>query len=501
MTRTQTPDQTRARKRGPTLATTTLKVIDGGGARIGPRHQAIVPEAPHLCVSELAADMAENYALSLLRKRGLADLDDPHCAVWIDSATHFTLHELLCDLRSLAWFDQTRSLPEIAGDAEAEQRRALRWNADGQLTLRTLFNCGVALRGTQTRVSRFWSGDHAGTVTDPVRRPPAPDAPMSVWLDWCGRHSGATLQTPPEREGAIDPGTLEDMSGGLHETPAGRPFYNAALKALAHRAALDGGLALSEPMWRGPRLLALMAEAETRARRAALDLLMSRSRLARPAVTAARMTVWLAREERGNEPTNALYRAAADELAECAPNLLYWVSRDNGTLRGCQRFDTSLFLPLAEPERQAVPPSDCASHVVVAGAMATLLKAVFDTSRRAQIQMVGTMGPAQALGEEADRMASNIALARIVSGGWHPAENIQQLRLGQAIALQVLRETLETDNRSATLDLTDFDDRPLRIEAHPRHFGRGFAQLRANGAAVPWPQEAAPPAAHLTAVV
>ena len=113
MTRTQTPDQTRARKRGPTLATTTLKVIDGGGARIGPRHQAIVPEAPHLCVSELAADMAEIFALSLLRKRGLADLDDPHCAVWIDSATHFTLHELLCDLRSLAWFDQTRSLPEI----------------------------------------------------------------------------------------------------------------------------------------------------------------------------------------------------------------------------------------------------------------------------------------------------------------------------------------------------------------------------------------------------
>ena len=71
-------------------------------------------------------------------------------------------------------------------------------------------------------------------------------------------------------------------------------------------------------------------------------------------------------------------------------------------------------------------------------------------------------------------------------------ETPDEISEARACAL-MLRETLETDNRSATLDLTDFDDRPLRIEAHPRHFGRGFAQLRANGAAVPWPQEAAPP--------
>lgn len=485
-----------------TTARPAFRVIDGSGTRPGPRIEVPVPDAPRVSAPELAAEMAEIFALSLLRKCSLADLHDPHCAVWVDGTTRFTLHELLCEMRSLAWYDSSRALPgRDTLSEEAEHRRALRWNADGQLTLRTLFRCGVALRG-EVGLSSLWRSDHAVSKPDPVRRPPRDDAPMSAWLDWCERHSGAGLRLPGQPMRRPHVGTLEAMSEDLHRMPAARPFYNAVLAALARGAALDQGLVGSGFSWRGNRLMSLMAEAETRACRAILSQTHAADRLPRPAVTSARMTVWLAREERGSGGDTALYRTAAEELAEAAPNLLYWVSRANKALgQGAARFGGGLFLPLVEPQGHALNPADCATHMAVAGALATLLKAVFDTSRRTQLQPVGVFGPGVALGEEADRMVSNIALSRVVSGGYHPAENVQQMRLGQSIALQILREALEVDNRSAVLSLNDFDGRELRLEAHPRVFGRGFAELRADGAAISWPQEAAPPAAHLTAVV
>ena len=257
----------------------------------------------------------------------------------------------------------------------------------------------------------------------------------------------------------------------------------------------DGGL------WSGQRLLSLMAEAESLACRFALFRAGQPDRLPRPAVTAARMTVWLGREERGQAAQGSPYREAAEELAAAAPNLLHWVSRANRARRGPQRFDASLFLPLARPERQHLNPSDIAAHVIVAGALSTLIKACFDISRRTRLHRVGAHEPVLALEDRVDRLASNIALLRCVSGGWFPAENHHDLRLGQAIALHLLRESLEQDNRSARLSLRDFDGRMIQICSHPRHFGRGHAELRSGGESIAWPQEAGHPGAHLTAVV
>jgi len=60
--------------------------------------------------AELAAELAELYALSLVRDLPFALMQDPHCTIWIDGTTRFTLHELLCELRSLSWFDD-QALP------------------------------------------------------------------------------------------------------------------------------------------------------------------------------------------------------------------------------------------------------------------------------------------------------------------------------------------------------------------------------------------------------
>lgn len=490
MTSTQTTDSERP-----------FRVIEGGGACAVPQVDLAPLTVPEMSAAELAAEMAEIFAMSLLRKQRLADLQDPHCKVRVDAAFSFTLHELLCELRSLAWCDAGQ-LPARDLSATAQERRALRWNGEGQLTLNTLFRGGVASMGA-ARLSALWQADHAVADRDPAQRPPHNEAPMSAWLEWCGRHSGAGLCMPGD---IVTPEprlqSLDDMAERLHHLQPARPFHNATLAALANGATFDGGLCHGDTPWRGGRLMSLMAQAEGRATRATLMQARAPGRLPRPGVTAARMTVWLAREERGDAPSTASVRAAADELAAASPNLLHWVSRTNASLRQKQqRFQNSLFLPLVEADRQYMMASDCAPHLAVAGAMATLMKAVFDTARPVHFQGVGTQGSAMDMAQEADMLVANMSLARVVSGGYHPVENLRDLRAGEMIALHLLRDMLEADNRPATLDFTGFDGKPRHIVAQPRQFGRGVAKLYGESGPLPWSQEEACGPKHLMAIV
>ncbi|SNS14818.1 hypothetical protein [Antarctobacter heliothermus] len=414
------------------------------------------------------------------------------------------MHELLCELRNLSWFDATKPVYPCdlsqAGQDSAALRRALRCNGDGQLTLHSFLRGGAALRGGGPVLSALWDTDHmVARNKSGADDWPSELAPMSDWSRWCAEHSRAGLRLPWGAVRTTQDPSLSDRAEALHQTQAARPFHNAALVALARGAGMAAGLP-GPGLWTGSRVFALMAEAESLARRFARMQAARPDRMPRPAVTAAQMTVWLANEEGRKGRNGDVYRAAADELAIAAPNLLHWVSRANRARRGPQRFDVSLFLPLAGPERQHLTPSDLAAHAIVAGALATLLKAVFDTSPRTQLQAVGNNGPALALEDQVDRLAANVALMRCVTGGYFPAENIQDLRLGQAIALHLLRDRMETDNRSAGLAFRDFDGRSLRVQAHPRRFGRGLAELRRDAVPIAWPQEACHPAAHLTAV-
>lgn len=447
--------------------------------------------------------MAEIFALSLLRHQPLAALRDPHGTTDVDGRTRFALSELLCELRNLPWWDgaaQTEAEASGPWQSHPHQRWAQRCNVDGQLTLRTLFSAGLSLRGETAAVSALWDTDHVAATPDPTTARPSDAAPMSEWATWCARASGAGLRWPdaPPSEPVT---TLDDMTARLYPMAPARPFHNAALAALSRGAALDAGLQVPGSPWDGARVMALMAQAEALARRVALCQAMQSDRLPRPVVTAARMTVWLAHEERAPQTDAALYRAAAEELAQLAPNLLAWVSRSNRAHRGAGRFDTTLFLPLSSDTDHVRLPEDLAVHGVVAGALATVLKAVFDTSRRTQFQTVGAAAPSMALGEEVDRLVANICLARCVSGAYHPAENDSDIRLGQAVALHALRDVLERENRSAGLSFTDFDGRLVDVRSHPRHLGRGTAEIRLDHSPVAWPQDAASPAAHLTAVV
>ncbi|KUF11107.1 hypothetical protein AVJ23_08610 [Pseudoponticoccus marisrubri] len=472
-----------------------LRVIEGGAAAPVPDRALPRPETPRPGAAELAGNMAEMFAVALMAPVPLEALGDPHHRITGPGRARPALSEVLGALRSLAWFDGA-ALPDGTLGAAETRRRRLAWNGQGQLTLSTLLASGVRAHALGGPVSRLWRVDHVVGTPQPGAGRPGEDAPMSDWIRWCARHSGAGLALPGRSAAAARPATLGALSAHALAAPPSRPFHNVALSALAKGVPL----ALEAAGIRGgARLLALMAEAEARAAHVAFGAAGRGDRLARPAVTAARMSVWLAQGERGAAP--ATHRAAAAELAESAPELLGWMTAAHDGLRRRPRCRPALFLPLAPRDALPAHPADCASHAVVAGALATLLKAMLDTRAPAVLELGPRPGPALDLGIELDRLAADIARARLSAATHRPAENIHDLRTGEAIALQVLRDAVETGNRDTVLELRDFDGRALRLVGHARHVGRGRATLQVDRQAACWPQQAAPPAAHLTAVV
>jgi hypothetical protein len=485
------------------------------------------PQSLRLKGPELAADMAALFALALSADVPMEALDDPHHEVAVagpnaGQTDFFTLHELLCELRSLSWNDR-RALPgngagRVSGrpvslsltgpEGSAGHRRAARWNEDGQLTLKTLFSSGVTLSG-RGGLSVLFALDHVAGSPEGPQPLPGAGASLSDWIGWACRHSGAGLALPGLAQTYPRPRTPMDLAERVHDMPAARPFHAVALACLAEGDAFDPGLtpafapAKGTPdvsgMRRGARLFALMAEAEKRALESVCKGVLRSDRLSRPAVTAARMTVILAREEQARHQGQDLH-LAVEELSRQAPNLLDWMGRANRAHRSRQRHDTSLFLPLG-PRAEALHPADCASSAVIAGALGTVLKAMLQTSgRRRMFAGHGVSAPIS-LGAELDLLVSNLALGRLAGSGYFPAETHQDLRLGETIALQLLREELGQENRSAQMEFVDFDGAAMQIQAHPRHFGRGLVELRRNGTTVDWPLQTSPSAAHLTAVV
>ncbi|MFC4733611.1 bromoperoxidase [Salipiger abyssi] len=492
-------------------ARTGFRVIEGGREPGTPPTMSLqLPPPPEMGPAELAAEMAELYALSLVRDLPFSVMQDPHCRIWIDGTTHFTLHELLCELRSLTWFDE-QALP-VPGPVEtvfssrtvcgeADHRRGLRRNGDGQLTLRSLFRGVVGHNGEALRLSAFHHTDRDGEVELEPSEPPAPDAPMSRWLDWIERFSGAALALPG-RGDEITPGlaTPRELVARVQQSHPCRIYYNAVLRLLARGVKFDPGLQAAgeaAPV-SAQNILSLMAETADRAFDAAMRAHGRTNRLSRPGVFAARLTALLQQEDpMAGEPS--VLRGCAEELSGKAPNLLHWVDRMN---RAFGRDAGRVPMLLVPPLKSSVPlhRADYAAQAVIAGALSTLLKALFDTRRHARLRMVGSDGSGVDIGTEADRLAADIALARSVAGGYFQAENYLDLRLGEALACHVLRERLEMLGQSAALGFTDFNGAPVSIAVNPSGQGQGHATFHRDGRHAPWPMEALRASTHLAVV-
>ena len=141
-----------------------------------------------------------------------------------------------------------------------------------------------------------------------------------------------------------------------------------------------------------------------------------------------------------------------------------------------QSLNGNLFLPLAYPEGSPTHPSYPAGHAAVAGACATVLKAVFDEDFEipdpVESSADGTRldpwsGTALTIGGEVNKLAANITLGRDVAGVHYRSDGIEGITLGEQVALGVLADYAITRLEPfAGFRLTRFDGTPVAVSGN-----------------------------------
>ena len=133
----------------------------------------------------------------------------------------------------------------------------------------------------------------------------------------------------------------------------------------------------------------------------------------------------------------------------------------------------TVLLPQAYPEGCPTHPSYPAGHAVISGACATVLKALFDESHVLPEPVVASAdglslqpwkGADLTVGNELDKLASNIALGRDTAGVHWRSDGLEGLRLGEDVAIHLLEELSYTGNELFSgFSLRRFDGRRVSV--------------------------------------
>jgi hypothetical protein len=202
----------------------------------------------------------------------------------------------------------------------------------------------------------------------------------------------------------------------------------------------------------GPHILALMPEVSSRALKAVWFEKWFVHRRLRPEEFGGRVEVVRRRLE--NYPIHSdLFRSdALDAVFSLTGNYL---------------------LPMAFAEGSPIHPSYGAGHATVAGACTTILKAFFDETSEIRNPMVVSddgqslepyTGPALTVGGELNKIASNVATGRNHAGVHWRSDALESLKLGEAVAISILRDQRATyDERFDGFTFTKFDGTRITV--------------------------------------
>lgn len=130
-------------------------------------------------------------------------------------------------------------------------------------------------------------------------------------------------------------------------------------------------------------------------------------------------------------------------------------------------------LPMAYPEGCPPFPAYPAGHATIAGACVTVLKAYFKelfpvaspvVASDDGLSLIPYSGQTLTVGGELNKLASNIGIGRDVAGVHWRSDCTEGLKLGEAVAISILRDYAETFNESfGGFSLTLFDGSKITI--------------------------------------
>jgi hypothetical protein len=146
---------------------------------------------------------------------------------------------------------------------------------------------------------------------------------------------------------------------------------------------------------------------------------------------------------------------------------------NSGALKAVFAAKASYLLPQVYPAGSPLHPSYPAAHAVTAGAGITVLKALFDESfvipnpvmpSDDGLSLAPYTGAPLTVGGELNKLASNIALGRDAAGVHYRSDGVEGIKLGEAIAISILRDTATLYNEAFQgFSFTKYDGTPATI--------------------------------------
>jgi hypothetical protein len=282
--------------------------------------------------------------------------------------------------------------------------------------------------------------------------------------DWLKVQNGERRMLPPDGRNHKDRRYLHSPRGlahYVHYDALYEAYLNACLILLGARAPLDPGNPyqymanqVGFGTYGGPHVLALVTEVSTRALKAVWHQKWFVHRRMRPEEFGGRV--------HQHKSGQREYPIHGDVLDSAAVKLM-------------EEANDSYLLPQAFPEGSPMHPSYGAGHAAVAGACVTVLKAWFDESfvlpnavvsdatGRKLVEYDGPDADRLTVGGELNKLAANIAIGRSMGGVHWRTDYDRSVRLGEQIALTVMREQFALTNERAGLSLVTFDGHRVTV--------------------------------------
>jgi hypothetical protein len=452
----------------------------------GPDAQAVtIPPAPRIDAPENSAEMAEVYWMALLRDVSFRDYGTgvntdagPNTsAAAADSLTNqFTQftgpRNAVGDVTPATLF-RGFTPGDLVGPYVSQFM--LIGNADAGVNPQDGFISYGTLRIDQRQKTARPAVDYLTRFEAPFFFPPFPPP-----HNWRSAQDGADYrgfdQFDPTRRFIRN---LRDLATYVHFDALYEAYLNACLILLGMNAPFDPGNPYIDSRTQdgfgtfgGPHILSLVTEVATRALKAIWFQKWGVHRRLRPEEFGGRIHVHLrglpARPGRPFIPANVQYPMIDPEILNAAPgSVLARIRTYNQTNFG----NDTYLLPQAFPEGCPTHPAYGAGHATVAGACVTILKAWFDESfvlpqafqpNAAGTALVPAAGPLT-VGGELNKLAANVSIGRNAAGVHWRSDYTESVRLGEEIAIGILREQRLTYNEEHHFTVTRFDGSAITI--------------------------------------
>lgn len=397
----------------------------------------IQPPAPAFASKEVAAEIAENYWMALLR-------DVP----FTDYSTNGVAHAAAADLTA------------YGSDFKGPK------NGSGQVTPELLFRGQTAGDRTGPLMSQFWYRDcnfGANAINQRITTTVPNVDYMTDFATWLAIQNGAA----PVSGNVFDP-TLRYIRNGrdigqwVHIDVLFQGYFQAFLIIAGMGVPFDDGNPYKNSATQngfatfgGPHIATILCEVSTRALKAVWNQKWLVHRRLRPEVFAARVD-------------RTAYHGAGYPVHPEILTSLNTASRLGGYMPA-----GNALLPMAFPEGSPTHPAYGAGHATVAGACTTILKAWFDESfvipnpvvpNEAGTALLPYAGDSLTVGGELNKIASNVANGRNIAGVHWRSDATESLKLGEAIAISVLKDQKRCYNEQFSgFSLTKFDGTTVTV--------------------------------------